>query len=76
MDYESRLRDVESGLQTEDAKLRVHQALKNGRFKDPRRRPETAIFLVERISDHEKVTGEIWIVTIVQLANFLTHLMR
>ena len=30
MDYESRLRDVESGLQTEDAKLRVHQALKNG----------------------------------------------
>ena len=30
MDYESRLRDVESGLHTEDAKFRVRQALKNG----------------------------------------------
>ena len=29
MDYESRLRDVESGLNTEDAKFRVRQALKN-----------------------------------------------
>ena len=30
MDYESRLRDVESGLHTEDAEFRVRQALKNG----------------------------------------------
>jgi len=30
MDYESRLRDVESGLQTEDSKFRFRNALKMG----------------------------------------------
>ena len=35
MDYESRLRDVESGLHTEDAKFRVRQALKNSKVFEP-----------------------------------------